>query len=156
MLATHSPLSCLVAAFRRLNALMPAIATTTGRQLRFAVVARGLIPHVVGHRVGTVGETGGGLRERQRGALGVAEIRRLAPRRDGVDALAALPCVLEVTGVEVYDAWRGGNVTGERPGRVRGGYVPSRRSAGTGATRYLARERSARSSAAQLCERRAR
>jgi ketosteroid isomerase-like protein len=71
-------------------------------ELRFAVVARGLIPDLVSHRVGSVGDPGGGLGERQRGALGVAEIRRLAPRRDGVDARAALARVLELAGVDVH------------------------------------------------------
>ena len=65
-------------------------------------MARGLVPDLVRYRVGTVGETGGGLGQRQRGALGVAEIRRLAPRRDQEDALAALAGVLELAGVDVH------------------------------------------------------
>ena len=93
------PLICLVATFRRLYALIVAIATSESSELRFAVVARGLIPDLVRYRVGTVGETGGSLGERQGGALGVAEIRRLAPCCDSVDALAALAHVLEFTGV---------------------------------------------------------
>jgi hypothetical protein len=40
----------------------------------------GLIPDLVGDRIGAISEASGGLGQGQRGALGVGEVRRLTPR----------------------------------------------------------------------------
>ena len=53
-------------------------------------MAGGFVPDLVRHRVGPVRQPRGGLGERERRTLGVAEVRGLAPRGDEVDALAAL------------------------------------------------------------------
>src|SRR4029453_16517688 len=55
------------------------------------VVGGGSVPHLVGHRVRPVGQPGGGLGQRQRGPLGVTEIRRFPPGRDRGQALLGLP-----------------------------------------------------------------
>jgi hypothetical protein len=70
-----------------------------GCQLGLGVVAGSLVPDLVGHGVRPVRQPGGGLGERERRAFGVVEVRRLAPRGDEVDALAALTEVLELARV---------------------------------------------------------
>lgn len=64
-------------------------------------MAGGLVPHGVGHRVWLVREARRGLGEREGGALGVREERRLAPRGDGEEALVGLAAVLEGAGVHL-------------------------------------------------------
>ena len=73
-----------------------------GRQLRLGVVAGGIVPDLVRHRVGPVGQPGGRLGERERRTLGIAEVRRLAPRGDEMGALAALAHVFELARVDVH------------------------------------------------------
>ena len=54
-----------------------------GGKSGLVVVASCLIPDVVRHRVRTIGESRDALRERQCRSLGVIEVRRLAPGRNG-------------------------------------------------------------------------
>jgi hypothetical protein len=63
-------------------------------------VVGGLHPDVVWYRIRPVGQPRSGLGERERRALRLAEVGRLAPRGDEVDALAALADLLELTRVE--------------------------------------------------------
>ena len=57
---------------------------------------RGLLPDAVRDWVGAVGQPGGRLGQVQRGALGVAEVRRVAPRSDGEQPLVGLAILLGV------------------------------------------------------------
>src|SRR5215208_248455 len=73
-----------------------------GRQRRLVVVPGGLLEYPVGNRIRPVAQAGGGLGERQRGALGVAEVGRLSPGRHREQALVRFARFLEVAGVHVY------------------------------------------------------
>jgi hypothetical protein len=60
----------------------------------------GLGPDVVGNRIRAIAEARHGFGERERGALGVGEVGRLAPGRDreqAVVALAGLSCFTDAT-----------------------------------------------------------
>ncbi len=50
----------------------------------------GLVPDRIRHRVLAIGKARDGFGQRQRGALGVGEIGRVAPGRDGEQALVGL------------------------------------------------------------------
>jgi O-acetylserine/cysteine efflux transporter len=67
-----------------------------GREAPLIVVPGRLVPDLVGHRVRPVAEPGHGLGQRQRGPLGVGEVRRLPPGRHGKQPLVGLPGGLRV------------------------------------------------------------
>ncbi|MEY9700309.1 hypothetical protein ABIE71_003052 [Bradyrhizobium diazoefficiens] len=82
---------------RHLDRRVEAVPDVDGRdredqrcKLALVEMLGGLIPDRVGHRILAVGETGDRLGQSQRGALGFAEIRRVAPGRDGEQALVGL------------------------------------------------------------------
>ncbi len=86
---------------RRFQRLMAPIETTRAAQRLLLVEPRRLVPDIVGHGVRAVAHPGDGFRERQRCALGLAEIGRVAPGGDGEDALVALAGLLELARVHV-------------------------------------------------------
>ena len=62
-------------------------------------VLRCLVPDVVRHRIGLVAEPRHRLGQRERGALGIGEVRRVAPGRDREDAVVGLSGLLQRAGV---------------------------------------------------------
>jgi len=58
------------------------------------VMAGGLVPDLVRHRICAVAEPGGGLGQRQRGPLGVGKVRRLPPGRYRPEPLVGLTRLL--------------------------------------------------------------
>src|SRR5215204_5752704 len=73
-----------------------------GRERRLVEVPGGLLEDPVWHRIRPVGKAGGGLRERQRGALGFGEVGCLPPSRHREEALVRFALLLEVAGVHVH------------------------------------------------------
>ena len=78
-----------VAAFTRLKKLVVAIQRTSAASCRSSKCLAAASQNLVGDGVGLVGEARHRLGERERGPLGVAVVRRLAPGGDGEDALVA-------------------------------------------------------------------
>src|SRR5579859_129489 len=70
-------------------------------ELRLVVVADGLVPDLIRHGVGAIAQPRRRLCQRERGALGVGVVRRLAPGADGEDALVLLAELLERARVHV-------------------------------------------------------
>ena len=97
--STASLVICRVAALSRFQVLIVAIDSTSAASWALVVVASGLVPDVVRDGVRPVGEPGHGLGQRERGALGVGEVRRLSPGGDHEDALVGLARGLELAGV---------------------------------------------------------
>jgi hypothetical protein len=70
-------------------------------ELVLGEVLGGVLPRLVRHPTGRVGDARALLRQLQGGALGIAEHLRLPSGRDQVEALRGLPGVLGVLGVHV-------------------------------------------------------
>ncbi len=64
-----------------------------GREPLLVVVPGGLVPDLVGDRVGPVGEPGSSLGEREGGTFGVGEVGCLPPGRHGEEALFCFACL---------------------------------------------------------------
>ena len=77
------PAGSRVVTLMRLKRFVNATSRMIAASALLVVVVGGLVPDRVGHGVGAVGEAGRRLGQRQRGALGVGEVRRLPPRDDG-------------------------------------------------------------------------
>ena len=99
--AVRAPTGCLVVTLSRFQALIVAIWTTGAASAALVVVPGGLVPDLVGYRVGPVGQPGDGLGERQRGAFGVGEVRRLPPGRYGEEPLVGFAGLPGAAGVHV-------------------------------------------------------
>src|SRR6266540_3918316 len=72
-----------------------------GGQRWLAVVLGGLVPDFAGHRVGPVGQPGGGLGQGQGGPLGFGEVGGVPPGRQGGQALVGLAGLLGRAGVHI-------------------------------------------------------
>src|SRR5260370_22347969 len=64
------------------------------REPLLVVVPASFVPDLVWDRVRTVGETGGGLGEREGSPFGVGEVGRLPPGRHSKESLVCFACLL--------------------------------------------------------------
>src|SRR5215831_3404385 len=64
-------------------------------------MSRSFLPYLVRYRIRSVAEPRGGLRERERGALGLRVVRGLTPCRESEDPCVALTELLERATVHV-------------------------------------------------------
>ena len=75
-----------------------------GSELGFAVMTFRFVPDVIGNGIAAVAEARDGLGEREGGAFGIGEVRRVSPGGNGEEALGAPVRLLEAKGHIQADA----------------------------------------------------